>query len=67
MVDMNKWTIKIKDQPDNSVHFQIFHDGKLDFDNPRFNKDELIELITEGNYNLSDEEIRSIKKLREMI
>ncbi len=44
-----EWEIKIVSQNDVNVHFQIYHNGKLDYDDEHFSKNELIELITEGN------------------
>jgi len=47
--------VKIEGQTDRRVHFQVLDkDGKVRFDNPDFDKFELIELITEGNYDVEE-------------
>jgi hypothetical protein len=51
MVHKMKWKINIADQDDKVVSFQVLKDGKVEFENSQFDKDELIELITEGNYD----------------
>jgi hypothetical protein len=49
---MTLWKVKVVGQDSKRIHFQIFQDGVLMFDNPNFSKAEMLELITEGNYDL---------------
>lgn len=51
-----KMEVKIVGQDDRRVHFQVLDKGKVRFDNPDFDKFELIELITEGNYDVEEGE-----------
>ena len=68
-VPRDSWRLRIVGQDSRRVHFQIRRDGKLMADNPDFNKSELIELITEGNYDVVDaatHERRRIEERREL-
>ena len=49
-----KWKVKIKEQDDKVVHFHIFEGKKLYFTDPIFDKERLIDLIIEGNYDNID-------------
>jgi hypothetical protein len=49
-----RWEIKIEGQDNKRVHFVILKNGQPQFENDNFSKYELIELITEGNYDCED-------------
>jgi hypothetical protein len=49
--------IEIMGQDNEKVHFRITDEnGDIVFENPFFSKNELLELITEGNYDIGSEE-----------
>lgn len=49
--------VVIVGQDEDRVHFVLLDENNnIVFDNPDFSKHELLELITEGNYDVVDEE-----------
>jgi hypothetical protein len=49
--------VVIVGQDEDRVHFVLLdEDNNIVFDNPDFSKIELLELVTEGNYDVVDEE-----------
>ena len=46
--------VELVEQDEERVHFRILdEDENVVFDNPDFSKNELLELITEGNYDVA--------------
>ena len=62
---VHKLKVKIVGQSDKRIHFQIFENDILMFDDPDFSKHEILELITEGNHDIDEAEEERRRKMRE--